>query len=176
MPYHLTWDHPLAACVVGIAILLCTFATIAPADPATQPAAAAKSPSPDPKMKPDEVVRAVIESLSTNDAADNGIRTTWKFASPANKEMTGPIERFIPMVKTPAYAPMLQRNQVHYGQLETQDDKAVQIVVLIAPDGTRNAYVFQLSRQVDGDLKGCWMTDGVIRINLPDEPPDGQPV
>ena len=45
---------------------------------------------------------------------------TWNFASPANKQVTGPIERFIPMVKTPAYEPMLHRSRVQYGTLQTE--------------------------------------------------------
>ncbi len=159
--------------LIAFMVLLTSAASFAPAAPATQP----DSPSPDPKLQPDDVVRIVIESLGKNDANDNGIRTTWKFASPANKQMTGPVERFIPMVKSPAYAPMLEKTEPHYGNVQTKDDVAVQIVVLIAPDGTKSAYIFQLSRQTDGDFKGCWMTDAVSPIKPPQAPPsDALPV
>ena len=154
-----------------VAAALVTLAAFAPntrADPAaTQP----DSPSPDPKLNPQDVVRIVIDALSKNDANDNGIRTTWKFASPANQQITGPVERFIPMVKSPAYAPMINSKSAQYADTQIQGDQAIQAVLLTASDGTKTAYVFQLSRQTDGLFKGCWMTDAVFPFKPQIQPP-----
>ena len=159
--------------VFSIVVALVTLAAFAPntrADPAsTQP----DSPSPDPKLKPQDVVRIVIDALSKNDANDNGIRTTWKFASPANQQVTGPVERFIPMVKSDAYAPMINSKSAQYSDTQIQGDQAIQMVLLTAADGTKTAYVFQLSRQADGAFKGCWMTDSVFPLRPQVHPPQG---
>ena len=79
---------------------------------------------------------------------------------------TGPVARFIPMVKTPAYKPMLNFRSADYGNLELGDDKttAEQTVSLIAANGDVATYLFRLSKQADGEFKGCWMTDGVMRV------------
>jgi hypothetical protein len=158
-----------------IAIACLAFAPRTNAQPTSQP----DSPSPDPKLSPQEVVRIVTQALANNDVNDNGIRTAWKFASPANQSMTGPVERFIPMVKSAAYAPMINSKSARYGDAQVQGDQAVELVVLTGADGSKTAYVFQLSRQADGPLKGCWMTDGVVPLRPQDQPHDGtgdQPV
>jgi hypothetical protein len=160
----------LLAIALACAAMLAMFAPRARAgDASTQP----DSPSPDPKLKPQDVVRIVIDALSKNDANDNGIRTTWKFASPNNQSVTGPVERFIPMVKSPGYAPMLNSKSAQYSDPQIQGDQAIQMVLLTAADGTKIAYVFQLSRQTDnGPLKGCWMTDAVVPLKPQDQPRD----
>jgi hypothetical protein len=159
----------LAPVLVG---MLCLTATLAPRADAGAPASQPAAPAPDPKLQPQDVVRIVVDALSKNDASDSGIRTTWKFASPANQSVTGPIERFIPMVKSAAYGAMLNSKSARYGDLQIQGDQALQMVFLTAADGTKAGYIFQLSRQSDGPFKGCWMTDGVFPMKPP-APPAG---
>ncbi len=157
---------------VELLVLLVTCLTVlfAPNARAEPPASQPDSPAPDPKLNPQDVVRIVIDALSKNDASDNGIRTTWKFASPANQSVTGPVDHFIPMVKSPAYAPMLNSKSAQYGVAQVTGDQAVQLVVLTAADGTKVAYVFQLSRQTEGQFKGCWMTDAVFPLTPQNQP------
>src|SRR3954468_9434231 len=64
-------------------VALSLFASIAfPADkPTTRPALQ----DPDPALAPEQVVRAVLDALKQNNADDDGIRTTFKFASAANQ-------------------------------------------------------------------------------------------
>src|SRR5438309_2031919 len=64
---------------------------------------------PSPQLTPDQVVRVQMEAMKHNDrpAHDAGIAKTFKFASPQNREQTGPLDKFIAMVKNPVYAPML---------------------------------------------------------------------
>ncbi len=141
---------------------LCGSASIAFAEdrkpPATQPA-------PTPQLSPEQVVKVVVAALKANDAGDSGIRITFAFASPANQEMTGPIDRFIPMVKTPAYAPLVNHQSSSVKELGVKGDQAAEMVTVIDAAGNVAHYVFQLSKQHDaGPLKDCWMTDGVIRV------------
>jgi hypothetical protein len=124
-----------------------------------------KRPKPDPKLTPGQVVRIVMDALKKNDAKDNGIVVTFDFASPANKEATGPLERFIPMVKGAAYAPMLNYKSAKYSKtLLLEDDQAMIAVSVVDAKGEVAFYMFQLSKQSEGDLKDCWMTDGVTRV------------
>jgi hypothetical protein len=124
-----------------------------------------KRPVPSPALTPAQVVRLVLDALKNNDAADSGIAVTFDFASPLNKEMTGPLARFIPMVKNPAYRPMLNHRSAQVGTVLVRDDQAQAVVELVDERGEPAAYIFRLSRQPDdGEPPNCWLTDGVIRV------------
>ena len=156
--------HPNGLIVAACVLSLCAAASIAFADdhrpPATQPA-----PTPAPQLSPGQVVKVIMSALQANDATDSGIRTTFAFASPSNQQVTGPIDRFIPMVKGPGYAQLLNHKGATVKELGMKGDQAMEMVTVIDAAGNIAHYVFQLSKQRDaGPLKDCWMTDGVIRV------------
>ena len=64
---------------------------------------------PDAALSPEEVVRIQVGALGENDdpGPDSGVEVSFRFVSPANKMMTGPIERFKVMVHSPHYEPMI---------------------------------------------------------------------
>jgi hypothetical protein len=64
---------------------------------------------PRPELSPEQVVQYQIEALQHNDEPklDTGIERAFRFASPSNKQMTGPLEKFIRIVKSPVYSPMV---------------------------------------------------------------------
>jgi hypothetical protein len=134
----------------------------------TRPAATQPSPSPD--LAPKEVVKTILDALEKNNANDSGIKTAWKFASPANQKATGPLQRFIPMVKNPAYGALLNHKSAKIREIAVKDDQAAELVTLTDSAGNSAYFVFQLSKQTDAACKDCWMTDGVFRV----EPPDGK--
>ncbi len=123
---------------------------------------------PRPAYLPQEVVRLQIEALGDNDLPypDAGIEITFRFASPSNKKVTGPLRQFIEMVHNPAYRPMLNHRGARYGKLRQDGRQAVQTVVLIAKEGGRVGYRFELSRQTGAPFKDCWMTDSVMRFEV----------
>lgn len=121
---------------------------------------------PSPELTPEEVVSAQLAALKNNDSEDNGIRITFRFASPGNKRATGPIERFIEMVKNPMYRPMLNYRSDFREPIEIADGVAKQLVTLIGADGQRAGYLFVLSKQTEGSWAGCWMTDSVVRVKV----------
>ncbi len=123
---------------------------------------------PDPKYTPADVVRIQLQALRANDTPrkNAGIEVAFRFASPANKSTTGPLARFIDLVSSPPYRPMLNHRTAHLGQIEIEDNKAVQPVILVAPTGERVGYLFSLSKQLRGRYAACWMTDAVIRIEI----------
>ncbi|GIT70838.1 MAG: hypothetical protein Ct9H300mP28_06520 [Pseudomonadota bacterium] len=61
---------------------------------------------PEPELKPNDVVRLQLLAMQQNDDSDFGIEVTFRFASPANKKQTGPLKRFIRLVRNPSYHPL----------------------------------------------------------------------
>jgi len=116
---------------------------------------------PDPDLSPGEVIRIQLEALRHNDEQDRGIEVAFRFASPANRANTGPLARFIPMIKQGPYALMLDFRDATYGPVETVADRARQRVTLTGARETMT-YWFYLSRQSEPPYVGCWMTDSVF--------------
>ena len=123
--------------------------------------------APSPTLSPEDVVSIQLEALRHNDTPtrDAGIATTFLFASPANRVATGPLDRFADLVKTSAYRAMINHRRVERGPMRVDGDEARQRVVVYSATGARVAYMFLLSLQHGGPYDGCWMTDGVTRLD-----------
>jgi hypothetical protein len=117
---------------------------------------------PNPDLSPEEVVKIQVEALQNNDELDKGIEITFRFASPANKQATGPLNRFVRLVKNPSYRPMLNHRAAVYGPMKITGDTATQRVTITGADGSASVYIFELSKQDLPDCQGCWMTDTVV--------------
>jgi len=118
-------------------------------------------------LTPDQVVQIQLEALRLNDSLNRGIEVAFRFASPDNKQQTGPLPRFISMIQQRPYSLMLAYENVSYEPVEIVDNYARQRVTLIG-SGLIVAYEFYLSRQTRGECRGCWLTDAVIA-----KPPSG---
>lgn len=123
--------------------------------------------APDPELSAINVVRIQLSALSNNDTPrpDAGIEITFRFASPDNRRQTGPLPRFIQLVKNPVYGPMVDHLAAEVGEPVTSGDKQMVPVVLTARNGARAAYMFILGKQTE-DCDGCWMTEAVMRIPM----------
>lgn len=121
--------------------------------------------APSPGLEPEDVVRIQLEALRNNDtpSKDNGIRTAFRFSSPANQSTVGPIDRFTLIVKNPLYAPMINHRRWVAEATENDGELALQSVTVVAANGKVVTYVFLLSRQEEGEYAGCWMVDAVLR-------------
>ena len=124
--------------------------------------------APKPEFTPDKVVRIQLNALAQNNTPyrDAGIEIAFRFASPANKQVTGPLSRFIRMLYNPLYSPMLDHQIASYGELVEKNDRAMQSVILTASGGQRVGYIFTLSKQQGGSFDQCWMTDSVLRFDI----------
>ena len=124
--------------------------------------------NPHPDLGPEDVVRIQLEALANNNDpySDAGIEITFRFASPSNKKMTGPLSRFIQMLYNPLYTPMLNHQSVTYGELDKEKDQARQSVILTTADNQRIGYLFTLTKQKGGPFDQCWMTDSVLRFEV----------
>ena len=101
-------------------------------------------------------------ALQNNDSTDQGIEISFRFASPANKGHTGPLDRFTRMIKNPLYSPMLNHQTARYGPIEISRNVAKQRVTITDANGKAWIYIFTLSKQSGPPCIGCWMTDSVI--------------
>lgn len=129
---------------------------------------AAASPRPNVDYSPRQVIRLVVEALARNDVphANAGIATVFRFASPANRKITGPLARFTRMLHDQTYGVMLDHATAAYGLLRIDGRYALQSVIITAADGERAGYVFELSRQTQPPYAGVWMTDAVRRFEV----------
>lgn len=129
-------------------------------------------PAPSLQQTPGDVVRIVIEALAHNDEpyADAGIATTFAFASPANKVNTGPLSKFTQMVRNPTYGIMVNHAGHEFSEVVTMGRQAYQMVRILGASGAEAIFAFRLSRQLDGEYAGMWMTDAVWPIATGDLP------
>ena len=118
---------------------------------------------PHPSLSPLEVVRIQALALGDNDTPrpDCGIEVVWRFASPENKAVTGPLERFKRMVHNPLYAPMLNHTGADFGDPLVEGTQAQVDVVLQTRRLGPVTYRFILRRLTSGDAVNCWVTDAV---------------
>ena len=112
-------------------------------------------------MTPQQVVAAQLAALRSNDDPhpDAGITIAFGFASRANQRATGPIARFIRLLKNPLYFPMLNHSSAEFGPTRVDGDIARTQVILFGGDGRMVAYDFTLSRDPSTH---CWLTDSVV--------------
>jgi hypothetical protein len=126
-------------------------------------AVAANTLRPGISLSPEQVVRAVVEGLRHNNSPipNAGIYTAYRFASPANRAITGPYGRFFRAVKAVNFEAMFRQDPYTLGPLEAAGDRATQdLRIHVAGEPVRN-YRFTLSRQTGNPYRGCWMVDGV---------------
>ena len=121
---------------------------------------------PEPKLKPNDVVRLQLLAMQQNDDSDFGIEVTFRFASPSNKIQTGPLKRFIRLVRNPSYLPLLNHTNATFLELTVEEDFAVQDVIITTSKGERIGYRFRLSIQKGTLYPGCWMTDSVVPFKV----------
>ena len=121
---------------------------------------------PEPNLKPNDVVRLQLLAMQQNDDSDFGIEVTFRFASPANKKQTGPLKRFIGLVRTPSYRPLLNHINATFLELTVEEVFAVQDVIITTYNGERIGFRFRRSIQKGPLYPGCWMTDSVTPFKV----------
>lgn len=122
--------------------------------------------SPSSELSPEQVVQFQITALQHNDdpKPDSGIERTFRFASPSNKEITGPLEHFVQIVRAPAYLPLINSLSSSVVGVVLTEEHAEVAVEVVGSGGQKFRYLFVLTKQSDGALAGCWMTDSVIPV------------
>jgi len=119
---------------------------------------------PHPSIAAQEVVRIQLEGLSDHRQAE-GILQCMTFASPGNRLVTGPLERFGRMVRSKPFSLFASSDRVQIGEPRLIDGKARVLVTLV--NGRKlMSFVWVLSKQDEAPYEGCWMTDGVFPLEF----------
>ena len=124
--------------------------------------AALVQPSPD--LAPDEVVRLQLRSLGNNTSDNRGILQCFCFASPANRRVTGPLARFIAMVRSPPFDTMARQSAALVGRPVIEEPYARVLATFLDELQQVHVFRFELSKQVVEPYVDCWMTDSVIEV------------
>ena len=162
----ITSQRLLISAISGVAAIMLLLNLIQAQERAPDPTSAERSPvKPKPALSPEQVVLIQLNAMASNDipTKDAGIALVYNFASPANRIQTGPLPRFKRMIHD-GYQVMLNHTNAQLGTLQHEDSHAAVNVFLVASDGRRVGFRFFLSKQTEGDHRGCWMTDAVIPI------------
>ena len=115
-------------------------------------------------IKPKEVVKIQLTGLQKNDLSykDRGIEQTWVFAHPNNKKYTGPLSKFVNLLKSESYNMLLNHLESEIIEVFKTNDKYGFEVIILGND--KNYYKFQWIVEKyynDGALKDCWLTTSV---------------
>ena len=127
---------------------------------------------PSPEISAIQVVEIQLFALQSNDPKnDLGIKQTWEFAHPRNKEATGPYNRFETMIRSPSYYLLLNNKSFETKEIKNDGNVAEVAVKIDARDKKSYAYLWTLEKVTDeGSFKNSWMTVGVsFPIQLADQ-------
>ena len=125
---------------------------------------------PNSSIAPAEVVAIQLMGLKNNDLVktDFGIRQTWSFAHPKNRNVTGPFPRFAQMLKGPGYSVLLNhksheiRNGSGASKGGTGNETRRQFDVFMeTANGDILYFSWIVQKVATGQFKDCWMTVSV---------------
>ena len=127
------------------------------------PARAAEMVYPNPDIAPAEVIAIQLNGLQYNDSPeiDAGIRQTWAFAHPRNRAMTGPLQRFATMLKSPGYDMMLYHASHQIVPANSGDGWRQFDVFMESGNGKLLQFAWIVEKVTEGRYKDCWMTVAV---------------
>jgi hypothetical protein len=114
---------------------------------------------PSPGLSVSEAVETQLAALQRGEDVD--LAVVFAYASPGNRAQTGPLPRFIAMIRD-GYDAMIEHRSAELAPPLLDGDQALQPVRLVGRDGSEHGYVFILRRIVLPDCAGCWFTDGVV--------------
>ena len=119
--------------------------------------------TPDPSLTPKQVIEIQLRSLAQNDrpSPDAGIEQTWIFAHPNNKRVTGPLERFTLMIKSPNFETMINHLNHKIEPVVQTNDKALFSVIIQTASGQKRAFQWEVQKVKEGEHSGSWMTTSV---------------
>ena len=156
--------------VLSNVLVLVLLAVVSPVYAAMSPPAdTPELPQPNAELQPGEVVQIIIDALSKNDYPfpDAGIETTFNFASPANKVNTGPLERFVTLVKGPVFGKMINHRDSTLSKVIFEGNKALRLVQIVGENNETLYFAFRLGLQQEGDYVGMWLTEAVWPLESP---------
>ena len=114
-------------------------------------------------LSPIEVVAEQVTALSDLGADPSAAARVYRHASPSNRAVTGPLERFERMLWRPPFDAMVGSTDWTMGAAVQRDDVAAVLVTAIGIGGDLKPFRFYLSRRPEEG--GRWMTDAVVPLS-----------
>ena len=116
---------------------------------------------PNNSIEPYQVLKIQLRSLKNNDNPykDSGIIQTWEFAHPNNQKNTGPLNRFIVMLKGDSYKMLLNHKEHKIIEVKLTNSVASYEVTILDKNKLYHKFNWQVEKYTkDGTLKDCWLT------------------
>ncbi len=115
-------------------------------------------------IQPDQVVKIQLNGLMKNDEPNlnNGIKQTWEFAHPSNKKYTGPLPKFISLLKSDSYKMLINHLESEIYQIFKSNNQYGFEVTILGNDKKYYKFQWVVEKYYDqGPLKDCWLTTSV---------------
>lgn len=121
------------------------------------------------EMTPKQVVETQIYSLA--DDLETGPQVAYGFSTPKHQAAVGSPFGYKTVLESPKFRPLWAARSIEYFETEISNGHAKQMVAVTDLDGTTRYYLFELEQATSGELKGCWLTDDIVRSDfyLPSE-------
>ena len=116
------------------------------------------------EIEPDQVVQIQLNGLMKNDEPnlDNGIKQTWEFAHPLNKKYTGPLPRFINLLKSESYKMLINHLDSEIIEVFKSSNQYGFEITILGNDKKYYKFQWLVEKYYDeGPLKNCWLTTSV---------------
>lgn len=145
-------------------------------EPATD--AAHSQPAPDPSSlatadtlkSPRRVVDTQMAALAECRQSERALHQVYALASPANKEVTGPIDRFAAMLLSPTFRPLVDQQRAIVGDATIRGDLASVMVTIVDEQRQPAIFHFYLERGAEPSQPNSWTVYGVTRDRGADQP------
>ena len=115
-------------------------------------------------IDPAKVVNIQLSGLMNNDnpIKNHGIKQTWEFAHPSNKKYTGPLPKFIDMIKSENYQMLLNHLENEIVEIFKSSNRHGFEVTILGNDKKYYKFQWVVEKYIkDGPLKDCWLTTSV---------------
>jgi Domain of unknown function (DUF4864) len=116
---------------------------------------------PSPRLTPDQIVRLQLAGLGDPRADGVGILQCYAFASPANRAMTGHLDRFGKMVRQGPFQCLARPRALLVGRPHIVERTARVVVTVVDEREQIHVFTFLLTRQLTAPFQECWMTEAV---------------
>ena len=119
---------------------------------------------PNNEIKPYQVVKIQLTGLMNNDIPNknSGIEQTWEFAHPSNKKYTGPLPRFINLLKSESYKMLINHLDSEIIEVFKSSNQYGFEITILGNDKKYYKFQWVVEKYYDeGPLKDCWLTTTV---------------
>ena len=113
------------------------------------------------EIEPDQVIQIQLNGLMNNDKPnqDYGIKQTWEFAHPSNKKYTGPLPRFINLLKSESYKMLINHLDSEIIEVFKSSNQYGFEITILGNDKKYYKFQRKVEKYYDeGPLKNCWLT------------------